>query len=415
MKSLSAPAGLGLKLPGAIVRRALKWSRESRFFIARHLSALNAQLNAEPQRPLLLMFDQGVPRPGANAGDSAVLMYLALLQKQGWRTLFCPLYPEPYRLSVTPRVNSGTIYMDSPAALRAWLARHGESIAVAWLARPQVAVAFLPSIRRHTAAPVVYFTHDIHYVRMQREADITGNESTAAKAATFKHTEQQIFRSVDGILAPGNAEVDIIRKVVPNKPVVAIPLHFYDENELVRRSVEHFEHLANIIFVGGFNHTPNVDAALFLVQRVMPLVWQKRPDAVLYLVGHSVPPSVKVLASARVIITGSVPDVRPFYDCARLALLGLRFGAGVKGKALEALRFGVPVCGTPIAMEGINIEAGHNALIAETAEGLAAHALALLEDPCLCKSLSEAGSALLRRDYTSTAASESLRQVLALN
>lgn len=412
MKVLSAFALKRAWLADALTRRAIAWLRTTSFFIDRHLVAVNTELLRASERPLLVMCDQGVPKPGTNAGDSAVLMYLELFQKQGWRTLFCPLYPERSRCSVTPLRSNGTIFIDSPQALQAWLSRHGDSVAVTWLARPQVADALLPNIRLYTSAPVVYFTHDIHFIRLQREAAITGDESIAAKAASAKRAECDIFKSVDGILAPGPAEVAVIHNVVPHKPVAAIPLHFYEENELVTRSAGHFASLANIIFVGGFNHTPNVDAALFLVRSVMPLVWQQRPDAILYLVGHSAPQSVVSLASERVVVTGAVPDVRPFYDCARLTLMGLRYGAGVKGKALEAFRLGVPVCGTPIALEGIDATAGHDALIAETAEGLAANAVTLLSDSALCEAMSNAGIALMRRDYTAAAARASLEKVI---
>lgn len=397
-------------------KRAVLWAcrryRKTRFFLERHVNAVSRRIGAKTGGPLLLMCDQGVPSPTRHAGDLAVIMYLSLFRGMGWRTLFCPLYPSDCAADVAGLEENGTIVLDSPAALQVWLRSYGHLITASWVARPTVAETLLPEVRRASSAPVVYFTHDLHYVRLEREAQITHDPEAAALAMSFKQAETRIFKAVDGIFAPGKAEVAAIQESVTDKPVGSIPLHFYDAEDIRVRSREHFATRSDIIFVGGFPHSPNVDAALFVAQKVMPIVWRHCPDATLFLVGHSPPPIVLSLAGERVIVTGYVPDIEPYYDRARVALLGLRFGAGVKGKTLEAFRYGVPVCGTSVAIEGIDALPGVDAMVSDTAEGLAANTVKLLNDPFLCESLASAGNNIIRRDYTRMAAENAIRKIV---
>ena len=145
--------------------------------------------------------------------------------------------------------------------------------------------------------------------------------------------------------------------------------------------LEHSRGLSDIVFVGGFPHTPNVDAAHFIADEVMPLIWRDMPDARLVLVGYAPPPDVLALAGPRVVVTGHVPAVEPYLDKAQLVLAALRYGAGVKGKIVEALRLGVPVVTTSIGAEGIGIVPGKHALVGESAAELAAAALSLFREP----------------------------------
>jgi len=353
-----------------------------------------------------------VPVPNSHAGDVAILMYLSLFREMGWRTLFCPLYSANTSKAAEQLNRHGTVVLDSPKALKAWLRQHGGMLNASWVARPAVGQAVLPDIKRCSTAPVIYFTHDLHYLRLERESHVLGDHDAAFQAVAMKKTEAALFDAVDGILTPSEYEASEIRQYVGSKPVHSIPLHFYNETDIQVRSASHFESRSDILFVGGFPHRPNIDAAEFLARCVMPVIWQRRPDARLVLVGHSPPANVTALANDRIIVTGHVADLTPYYDNARIALLGLRYGAGVKGKALEAFRLGVPVCGTTIAMEGINFVPGRDALVSDTAEGLAAESLKLLNDASLCGSLSAAGGRLVRRYFTRQSAMTAITKML---
>ena len=168
-----------------------------------------------------------------------------------------------------------------------------------------------------------------------------------------------------------------------------------------------------IIFVGGFGHPPNVDAAAWLVREIMPLVWAQAPDVRLLLVGSAPPPEVQALAGPRVEVTGFVPDIAPLYARSRMSVSPLRYGAGVKGKIVASLQAGVPVVTTAIGNEGLDLVPGIEALVAGTAPMLAAAILDLWRDPAMQHRLARAGQAVLRDRYSDAAARRAMQSVLA--
>ena len=107
------------------------------------------------------------------------------------------------------------------------------------------------------------------------------------------------------------------------------------------------------LFIGGFQHTPNIDAVLFFVQKIYPLVSEHLRDAKFYIIGDKAPPEIVALATERIIVAGLQRDVRPFFDSVKLSVAPLRFGAGIKGKINQSMGFGVPVVATSLAVEGM--------------------------------------------------------------
>ena len=108
-----------------------------------------------------------------------------------------------------------------------------------------------------------------------------------------------------------------------------------------------------MLFVGGFEHPPNVDAALALVNDVMPLVWERLGDVPVTIAGSKPTPEVEALAGPNVEITGWVEDLQPLIDGARAMAAPLRYGAGMKGKVTQSLGAGLPVVTTPTGAEGL--------------------------------------------------------------
>lgn len=133
---------------------------------------------------------------------------------------------------------------------------------------------------------------------------------------------------------------------------------------------------AGLLFVGNFNHRPNLDAALFLVDEVLPRVRSEHPRATLLLVGERPP---DVTEETNVEATGRVPDVTPFLDAAAVVVAPARLGAGIRVKVIEALVAGKAVVATPLAVAGLGLEPGRHALVVEP-EGFADAVVSLLGD-----------------------------------
>jgi glycosyltransferase involved in cell wall biosynthesis len=246
---------------------------------------------------------------------------------------------------------------------------------------------------------VLYYPHDVHFLRERRRFETTGDRSALIESEELREIEQGIFRRVDCVLTPSLMEVDVIRELAPHAEVRVIPPYFYraaqeppDGPTLIERR--------DIVFIGAFDHLPNVDAARVLVREVMPKVWPRIPDANVILVGDFVPPTVRALAGPRVEVAGFVPDLATVWARARMSVSPLRYGSGVKGKIVASLQAGVPVITTPVGNEGIALEPGVEALIGETPDDLAAHIIRLYEEPEALLGLAAAAAGAIAGRYS---------------
>ncbi len=154
-----------------------------------------------------------------------------------------------------------------------------------------------------------------------------------------------------------------------------------------------------LLFVGNFEYRPNQDAARLLIGKIMPAIWQQMPQTQLQLVGNNPPDWMLNLADSRINVTGRVPDVQPYLARATAFICPLRMGAGLKNKVLEALAMGIPVVATPLSVDGIKVEHGRSAIIAE-AKDIAVAALEVLRDEGLRQRLSVRGRELVESEYT---------------
>jgi glycosyltransferase involved in cell wall biosynthesis len=153
---------------------------------------------------------------------------------------------------------------------------------------------------------------------------------------------------------------------------------------------------ADLVFTGKMSYHANVTAALYLVQEIMPLVWAQRPDATIWIVGKEPPAEIRGLAYRngnlnRVVVTGTVPDIRPFLHHATVAVAPILYGAGIQNKLLEAMASGTPVIASPQAMAGLPAQSSESALVADGPESFAAAIVRLLGDKAARITLGQRG------------------------
>ena len=174
---------------------------------------------------------------------------------------------------------------------------------------------------------------------------------------TEKKFEFDLFRKMDVTCSFSYDEVNTIKDEDRYVNAKQIPLFILDTNQMKK-----YNYTANnrndIIFVAGFGHTPNVDGALWFVKEIFPKIKKRIPDIKIYLVGSKPTNEILSLQSDDVIVTGFVTDeeLENIYAKAKLVVCPLRYGAGVKGKIIEAVYHKVPVITTSIGIEGINNE-----------------------------------------------------------
>jgi polysaccharide biosynthesis protein PslH len=144
-----------------------------------------------------------------------------------------------------------------------------------------------------------------------------------------------------------------------------------------------------VVFVGGFGHPPNVDAARWLAESIFPRVAREVPGARLELVGNAPGPEVVALEGGGVSVHASVPDVGPHVDRAAVVVAPIRTGGSMRMKVLEALAAGKALVATGRAAEGVEAQPGEHLLIADSEDELVEALVQLLLDPPRRRRLAE--------------------------
>jgi sugar transferase (PEP-CTERM/EpsH1 system associated) len=156
-----------------------------------------------------------------------------------------------------------------------------------------------------------------------------------------------------------------------------------------------------LIFTGNMSYRPNVDAVRHLVGEILPRVRRDIPEAECHIVGMDPAPAVRRLADGRhVVVTGQVPDVRPHFDAAAVAVAPLRLARGLQNKVLEAMAMRVPVVASPAAVQGIQAVPDRDLLVAADPDAFARAVVALLLDPAARERYAAAGRACVESNHT---------------
>ncbi|NHO19583.1 glycosyltransferase [Acetobacter oeni] len=362
-------------------------------------------------RPVILIIDHYVPEPDRDAGSRATLCVIQALAEAGWLIKFWPMDRKRKTWSHDLE-QTGVEILDHtcPQSFSAWLEENGKDLDHVMIMRPVVAQEFLPVVIAGTDARRSYYGHDIHFLRIMREADLKESRALRDEALSMRDLEMSLWPQFDVVLYLSDYETELVRELVPAAHArTVLPFCFTPD-----RSPRSVTDGATILFVGGFAHPPNIDAAVWLKNEIMPLVMARVPEARLILAGSNPAPAVRVLAYDRTTITGSISDgeLARLYASARVAAVPLRFGAGVKNKVLEALDHGLPLVTTPVGAEGIP-GIGATCSIAEDAAAFAELLIRLLEDDGLWRQRSDQGKCLISEEFSPGRFSEILLHALS--
>ncbi|HEY3167286.1 MAG TPA: glycosyltransferase, partial [Candidatus Binatia bacterium] len=147
-----------------------------------------------------------------------------------------------------------------------------------------------------------------------------------------------------------------------------------------------------IVFLGRMDYYPNVDGVLYFTNKILPLICARIPAIEFRIIGSNPAREVRRLAKIPgVIVTGHVPDVRPYLADAALSVAPLRMARGTQNKILESISMGLPVVATPQAAKGIQATSPAHLLVGNSPESFASAVINLLENPTMRACLSEAG------------------------
>jgi glycosyltransferase involved in cell wall biosynthesis len=207
------------------------------------------------------------------------------------------------------------------------------------------------------------------------------------EVAAWRRYEQRTRPQFDAIVVFADRDLAAVRPSAASTPVRRIPLAVEVPGQPLSPEGSG---QPTVLFVGSFEHPPNVDAARWLADTIFPRVLQRVPEAQLELVGHEPGSEILALASRRVSVHGSVPDVTPYMDRAAVVVAPIRIGGGMRLKVLEALAAGKALVATRRAAEGVEAQPGEDLLVADDEEEIVEALVQLLLDPPRRRQLAEA-------------------------
>jgi GT2 family glycosyltransferase/SAM-dependent methyltransferase len=338
----------------------------------------------------VLVLDHCTPTPNQDAGSVTVFNLLLLLREMDFQVTFIPednfLYMPEYT-TMLQRIGVEVLYAPYNTSVEQHLVESGSRYALVFLFRPMVVEKHLKIVRKHCLkAKILYHTIDLHHLRMMREANLLNDPAKQKAAKEMKRLEFSAIRTVDASIVHSTSELEILRPALQKEKIHVFPLILN-----VCGTEKQYRDRKDIVFVGGYQHTPNVDAVQYFVKEVMPLLRRKLPGIRFYAVGSKPPQEILDLAGEDVIITGFVDDLNPFLDKMRIAVAPLRYGAGIKGKIGTAMAAGLPTVATTLAAEGMKLTDGENILIADGAHAFADAIVRLYQEEGLWNRISRNG------------------------
>ena len=364
-------------------------------------------------RPRALVINEGLPDTSRDAGSNAMLSHLRALQRLGFAVEFAPAWSmrPPAGLAAALEALGIAVWREPWAAsVEEALQRGGDDLDIVYLHRFAVMARYAPLARRWCAnARVVYSLADLHWLRAARAAGAVNGEPLPPSVAALQAAELQATHAADVVLTHSSHEQALLQVMAPG-----VPVHVTTWDTTASATAVPFEQRAGVAFLGGFGHPPNLDAALYLLDDIMPLVWAQAPDIPCLLAGSEMPDILRDRAGPRVEVVGHVPDLAALWDRVRISVAPLRFGAGLKGKVLESLAAGIPCICTPVAAEGFAFTPPLDQLLAASTAEIAAAILRLHGDAGRNAVLAAAGRDLVARDFSTAALDDALRVALGL-
>jgi glycosyltransferase involved in cell wall biosynthesis len=363
----------------------------------------------------VLVIDARMLTPDVDAGSLRMYHLLRLLRDLSYRVTFAADFPSSWPPH-TSRLEEDTnclreLGIDVPSgqsSVEDHIKSDGELYDMVIISREPVATRHIASVRKYCPQAIVLFdTVDLHHLRQYRMAKATGNVQVLKQALQTKRRELAIVQQADYTLVVSPDEKVLLEKSCPKVQAYVIPIvcRLYG-------SAKPFSERAGIVFVGSFQHSPNLDAIDYFVSEIYPLIKKKIGGLKLFVVGSSPLDSIKRLSSSDIVVTGYVPDLASYFDNCRLSIAPLRFGAGAKGKVLTSMSYGVPVVASSIAAEGMYLTDGKDVLVADGPSDFCDAVVTLYQNETLWTSISESGLETISRHFSFAAVRAALVELL---
>ncbi|MGV6852992.1 MAG: glycosyltransferase, partial [bacterium] len=277
------------------------------------------------------------------------------------------------------------------------------------LSRHYVAEQYIDLIKQFSPrAKILFDTVDLHFLREQRFAELENSDKLRKRAEQTRQQEMKIANACHKTLVVSPIEVEVLAEQAPQLDVSVL-----SNVHEVYGCQNDFSSRRDIMFVGGYQHPPNVDAVLYFVEQIWPTVHAALPELKFRIIGSKMPDEIRQLEGQEGLeVVGFVELLEPELNQCRLAIAPLRYGAGVKGKVNMSMSYGQPVIATPIAVEGMHAQHEHDVMVADNPEDFAKCIIRAYQDEELWNTLSENALANVEQHFSFNAAKAALEKII---
>ena len=385
-----------------------KWAN-----VLRYHGADSSLLNVARDRHALcrvLVLDACALTPDADSGSLRMFNLLLMLARRGAKVTFAAENLQLYEPYSTQLRLAGIEHLGVPHVfdLEQYLDANAYAFDVIILSRKHVAEKFMPMVRKAApAACIVFDTVDLMHLRLERQAALEQSDRLRTEAQQSKAIELGLCNQANMVFVVSPVEAKLLAKHIPPGKIALVS----NIHALYPGSTG-FAERQGLMFVGGFQHPPNVDAVEFFLDEILPLIHGRLPALEIHIVGSNLPERLRQRGSARIHMHGFVPDLTPLYERVRLTVAPLRYGAGVKGKVNQSMAHGVPVVATSPAVEGMHLIHGSDVLVADSAHDFADAIVQLHENEDLWQRIATGGINNIESHFSFTAVEKELLSAL---
>jgi O-antigen biosynthesis protein len=358
----------------------------------------------------ILVIDSYMPSYDRESGSRRLFELLKIFKDLNYHVIFAAdngFKEEPY-VSLLQNLQIEALYTQSGygTEIEEQIESRLNLIDLAWICRPELNQKYAALIRQKPEIKLIYDTIDLHYLRLKRAWAIDSSHCAKEQWVEMQAQELKMAHLADLTITVTATEQKILEAQGVEQVAVIPNIHHAYQGDL-----PNFEHREGILFIGSYNHLPNIDAVQWLCQEIMPLVWQIQPEIKVTLLGNNPSAEVLALESDRIAVTGYIDDVSPYFLSHKLSVSPLRYGAGMKGKIGQSLEYSLPVVSTQIGTEGMNLVPEQDILEATNSLNFAQQILRLYTDKHLWNSISSNSHQAIA-NYTPKLIKQKLRQVL---
>jgi GT2 family glycosyltransferase/glycosyltransferase involved in cell wall biosynthesis len=344
-----------------------------------------------------LFIDITTPEPQHDAGSLVAVETMRALQALGYKVTFVPqdnfLWTEAFSAPLQA-MGIEVIYHPFYSRFPQFIEARGSEFDLVFVHRFAAAERVLADLRAHAPqARIAFMPADLHFLREGREAELSGDPERADAAAETRRRELAVIQAADAVLPHSTLELELLASEAPETPAFHLPL-IHDPEPTPAA----FSDRAEVGFIGGYGHPPNVDAVDWFLESIWPHVRAAQPDARFLLAGSKMPDRFKAMHGRDgVEVLGFVETLSDFFNGVKITVAPLRYGAGAKGKVAASLAMGVPCVSTSIGEEGMGLSAGNDLLVADEPQAFAEAVADLISNEARWNELREAGLAFADR------------------